>query len=560
MKRLITLSLATTSILLAAAPTTPTISDVVREITPPKDIAPKVEPLIEIREAEKYAPAMQDDKSGKTVLVKVFKITGAAHMDANKLQTLIASYTNKELTFAQLQEVASIITKAYREEGYFVARAYIPVQSMQEGIVEIAIIEGNYGVFKLNNTSLVNNKILQGMLDNIKDKNIVSTNTLERVMLIINDTPGAKVTQADVMPGKATGSSDFAVKTEAAPRYDGYIAGDNYGSRYTGKNRLMAGLNLNSLAGIGDKLSIFGMISNGSDLKYGRIAYSAPLMSNGLRGELSYDNTHYALTDSYTNLDAYGTARSVEGAFTYPWIRTRHETLNLISTVAFKKLKDHQNGAIISDKDAKVFTLGANHNKDHKFFGLDTKTSSGVTLTSGNLKFNDAASQATDAAGANTQGRYNKISGYVGGTLAFNQVTSLCTSLLFQRALGHKNLDGTEDFILGGSNGVKVYPTSELSAENGLMLNTELFQALPSVGNVTQKMGLFHDIGKVNMADSSKVTTFQSHSLQDIGLGYYTSYKSFFAKAQLARIIGGGIVTSESDYRTKFLIQAGWSF
>lgn len=559
MKKLLTLSLATISVLWAATPV-PTISDVVREITPPKELAPKTEPLVEIGGAEKYAPAMADDKSGKSVWVKAFKITGAAHMDVDKLQTLIASYTNKALTFAQLQEAAAVITRAYREAGYFVARAYIPVQSMQEGVVEIAIIEGNYGEFKLDNGSLVNDTILQGMLDDVKDKNIISTDTLERAMLIINDTPGAKVTQADVMPGKRTGTSDFAVKTEATPRYDGYILGDNYGSRYTGHNRLMAGLNLNSPAGIGDKLSVAGMLSNGADLKYGRIAYSAPLMSNGLRGELAYSNVHYALTDRYAALDAYGTAKSVEGSLAYPLIRTRHETLNLTTSLAAKKLSDHQNGAIISDKDATVFTLGANHLKDHKFLGLDAKTAGGFTITSGHLKFNDAASRAADAAGADTQGRYNKISGYAGGSVAFDQATSLSTNLSFQQALGHKNLDGTEDFILGGANGVKVYPTSELSAENGLMLNTELFRALPSIGNIAQKMGIFHDIGKVTMADSSKVTTFQSHTLQDIGAGYYASYKRFFAKAQLAYIVGGGIVTSEPDYRTKFLVQAGWSF
>lgn len=559
MRKIITLSLATTSLLLAATPV-PNISDVVREITPPKEITSKTEPLIEIGGVEKYAPAMVDDKSGKTVLVKAFKISGASRMSESTLQTLIAPYTNKDLTFAQMQEAASIITKTYREEGYFVARAYIPVQTMKDGLVEIAIIEGNYGELKLNNTSLVNDSIIQGMLDNGKDKNIISNNTLERAMLIINDTPGVKVTQADIMPGKVTGTSDFIIKTEPTQQYDGYIIGDNYGSRYTGKNRLMVGLNLNSLAGIGDKLSIVGMASNGANLKYGRIAYSAPLMSNGLRGELSYGNTHYSLTDTYAGLDAYGTARTVEGSLTYPFLKTRYETLNLTSNLALKKLNDHQNGAIISDKDATVVTIGANHTKDRKFLGLDTKTTSGLSLTSGNLKFNDSVSQATDAAGANTQGRYNKISGYVGGTVVFNQATSLGTNLLFQKALGDKNLDGTEDFILGGSNGVKVYPTSELSAENGLMLNTELFQALPTINSITQKVGVFHDIGKVNMADSSKVTTFQSHSLQDIGVGYYASYKNFFAKAQLAHIIGGGIVTSESDYRTKFLVQAGWSF
>jgi len=559
MKKIITLSLTTASILLAAS-SAPSISDVVREITPPKDTSTKGKPLVEIGETKQYAPAILEDKSGKAISVKSFKITGATHMSESKLQALIASYTNKEFTFAQLQEVTSIITKAYREMGYFVARAYLPVQKMQDGVIEISVVEGNYGEFKLNNSSLVRDSIIQGMLDDCKDENIVSTDTLERVMLIINDTPGAKVTQADVMPGKVTGTSDFAIKTEATPRYDGYIIGDNYGSRYTGKNRLTAGANLNSLLGIGDKLSIMGMLSSGSNIKYGRVAYGVPLMSNGLMGELSYGSTKYTLADEYASLDAYGTARSTEGSLSYPLIRTRHETLRLNSSLALKRLSDYQNSSIIGDKNVAVFTAGLNHIKDHKVFGMDMQTSSALTLTSGNLKFNDAASEATDAAGANTQGRYSKIGGYVNGTLTINDATSMRANLSFQKALGHKNLDGTEDFILGGPDGVKVYSTSELSAENGVMFNIELFEALPSVGKIAHKVGVFYDIGKANMEDSSKVTTFQSRTLQDAGAGYYASYESFFAKAQLARIVGGEKVTSEPDYRTRFLIQAGWSF
>jgi hemolysin activation/secretion protein len=556
MKKLITLSLTTASLLIAASPN---IGDVVKEIKPPKDSTAKSESLVEINEAKKYSPAMED-KSGKTVFVKSFKITGAMHMDEKELQALISSYTNKELTFAQLQEVASIITKAYREKGYFVARAYLPVQTMQDGIIEIAVVEGNYGKFKLNNSSLVKDSIVQGMLDDIKDKNIVSTTTLERAMLIINDTAGAKVTQADVMPGELVGTSDFAIKTEATPRYDGYIIGDNYGSRYTGKNRLTVGANLNSPLGIGDKLGFIGMLSQGTELKYGRVSYGAPLMSNGLSGELSYSNTRYTLGNEYDYLDAYGSAQSTEGTLNYPIIRTRHETLRLNSGIAFKRLNDYQNGGIVADKKIVAFTAGLSHAKDHKLFGMDLQTNSALTYTSGNLKLNDSASQATDAAGANTQGRYSKLGGSIGGMLTINKETWLNANLSFQKALGHKNLDGTEDFSVTGEGGVKVYPTSELSAENGAVFNIEFLKALPAIGGYTHKVGLFYDAGRAYMEDSSNIGASDSRTLQDIGVGYYAAYKSFFTRAQLAHIIGGGAVTSEPDYRNRFLIQAGWSF
>lgn len=95
MRKLITLSLATTSLLMAGTPVVPSISDVVHEITPPVGITPKAEPLIDVGGVQKYAPAMEGDKSGKTTLVTGFKLRGAKHISEAKLQPLIASYTNK---------------------------------------------------------------------------------------------------------------------------------------------------------------------------------------------------------------------------------------------------------------------------------------------------------------------------------------------------------------------------------------------------------------------------------------------------------------------------------
>jgi hemolysin activation/secretion protein len=559
MKKLTTLSILTTSLLMAASPVIPSSSDIQREVQPPK-VPVKETPLVEIGGVQKYAPVMKDDKSGKTIFVKSFKITGGLQMPEALLQKLLASFAHKDLTFAELQEATSIITKTYRSNGYFVARAYIPAQSMQEGVVEIAIIEGNYGKFILDNKSNVKTPIVQAMFDDIKDKDIVSTNTLERAMLVINDTPGVQVTVADVKPGTEVGTSDFVITTEATPWYDGYILGDNYGSRYTGKNRVMAGVNLNSLAGIGDKLSLSGLMSSETDLKNGRVAYSVPLMANGLRAEVSYSKTDYALADTYESLDAYGTSNTLDATLSYPIIRTRLETLKISSTIASKDLSDYQAGVTTSDKDAASINLALNYTKEQKLFGLDAQINSGLTYTHGDLKFVDAASKATDAAGANTQGTYSKINGYVGMSALLPQELTLSTNLQFQKALGNKNLDGSEDMSIGGSNGVKLFPDGELSAENALLLNIELTRGLPTLGNYSHKVGLFYDLGQASMEDDSKDTTFKSRTLQDVGLGYYASYKTLFAKAQVATVVGDENVVSEPEYKTRYLVQGGMSF
>ncbi len=559
--KIITISVLSSSILLGA--TVPNIGDIQKQVEPPKDlIKPKETPLVELGGIKKYAAPMKDDKSGKTIFVKSFKIDGAIHINEEKLQKLISSYTNKDLTFNQLQEVASVITKEYRNQGYFVARAYLPIQDINKnnGVITIAIIEGEYGEFKLENNSRVKDSIVQGMLDNAKQRdNVISTSTLERAMLIINDTPGVVVSAADVKPGKEVGTSDFAITTQESDLINGYVVADNTGSKYTGKNRLMAGVDFNSPFKIGDKLSLSGLVSNGADLKNGRIAYSLPLASNGLRGEISYSQTNYSLTEDYEALDALGTSKTLDATITYPIKRTRLENLNLSLTIANKDLKDEvRSTSDITKKDTKSLNLGLAYDKNYLAFGKNTQSQINLNLTYGRLSFDDDTDRISDQAGANTNGNYSKVNLELSNTIALTNKLTFDSSLKMQYALGNKNLDGSEDFSIGGSNGVKLYPDGELSAENGYLLNIEAKYRLPNINKLSNTVGVFYDRGRAFMSNNN--VSFEAKSLQDVGIGYYASYDNFFGKLQVAWNANSKDITSEDNRNSRILFQGGFTF
>ena len=568
MKKLLSLSILTASSLLAA---TPNVDAIQKSISVPKTIEEKSQEnktdLIEVGGVKTYAPMMLDDKSGKKLLVKDFLIEGNSHISNDELNSLLSVYKNKELNFADMQNVASIITKEYRNKGYFVARAYLPKQNFQEnnGTLKLAVIEGNYGEFQLTNNSNVKDFIVQNMLDDAKAKdNVVSTDTLERSMLIINDTPGSVVTQADVKPGKEVGTSDFIIETQATPIYDGYLIADNHGSKYTGENRLMSGINLNSPLQIGDKLSLSGLVSNGNDIKNYKIGYEFPLMSNGLRGQTSYSKTDYNLVDLGQNTpdDIYdGDTSTIEAGVTYPIIRTRAENLNFSTIYSNKELKDYYDNAISKDREINSVKVGLAYTKNQTLFGLDAMTKAETFYTLGKLDINDETSKNNDKAGVNTQGTYSKINVNLGSEVLFNPTYSLNTNVKTQYAFKNKNLDGSEDFSLGGSEGVKVFNDSEQSIENALVFNTEFFAKLPNVSSLSHKVGLFYDLGTGTMSDSSKDAEFEKRTLQDVGLGYYVNYKSAFAKVQAARVVGGQDIESENvGDNSRILVQAGFVF
>ncbi|PHR70153.1 MAG: hemin-binding protein [Arcobacter sp.] len=552
------LSVILANSLYAAAPN---IGDVIKQVQAPKKLIKKeVKPLLEIGGVKKYTPMIKDDKSGKRVFVKDFKIEGALHISNKYLQSLISEYKNKKLTFSELKNITSIITKEYRDQGYFVARAYLPVQDIKDTTVTIAIIEGNYGTFKLKNNSLVKDSMVQAMLNDAKRDNIVSTNTLERAMLIINDTPGVIVSGADVLPGKTVGTSDFKITTQASNAYDGYILLDNQGSRYTGKKRLMMGININSPFKLGDKLSLSGLLSNGENLKNARVAYSLPLMPNGLRGEMSYSNTSYSLTKEYESLEAKGTAQALDITLIYPITRTRLENLNLTLNIAKKYLKDEvQSTNDITKKNAFVANFGLSYDKNSIFLDFDSQTTAAITYTLGNLKFENRAKKSDDEAGANTNGTYSKIGFTLGKKVVLSNTITLESLFQYQHALNNKNLDGSEDFSIGGAYGIKVYPDGELSAENGYLFNIEAkYKFLKKFNGISSQVGIFYDRGKAYMANNN--VGFKDKNLQDIGIGYYANYKDFFSKVQIAWTANSQSVSSEPSANSRILFQGGWSF
>ena len=537
-----------------ANPIPPKIGDVLKEVTPPKIEREKRE-IPKIKQEQISTPKEFED--GKKVRVERFLISGATHMSNEELKQIVAPYEGEDLSFNQIQEITTLITKAYRSKGYFVARAYIPEQNImtQDNRLKINIIEGKYGEFKLENKSLVKDSILQSNLDDIKDKDIISTNTLERAMLIINDTPGAVVTKADVRPGKEVGTSDFLIGTEATNRVNGYLIGDNYGSQYTGKHRIMAGVDINSPFNIGDKISAFGFTSEKEGLLSGKLAYEFPIHANGTRGEISYSKTTYELGSSYKELDAVGQSDSLTGRVTYPILKTRVENLDSYVEVSYNKMKDEIDSKV--KKDSYTATTGLDYTKDSLVFNKNSQTRAGVSITFGRLSFNDKDDKESDKKGANTQGQFSKINIELGKDLDIFDSLKWSNSLQMQYALGNKNLDGSQDLSVGGINGVRFYQDGEESAENGYIYNTEFIYTLPIIAGIDNKISIFYDIGRVYM--SKNFTQEKSRTLQDIGLGYKVSYKNFFANTHFAYNINHEVI-SQNNYNSRAMVQVGYVF
>lgn len=110
------------------------------------------------------APDTTAKVTGPTLQVNGFTITGNTVIADDQLLALLVDLQNRVVSLGELQAGAARITALYRQQGYPLARAYLPAQEIDKGVVSISVLEGQYGQVRINNQSRVRDGVLQAPL------------------------------------------------------------------------------------------------------------------------------------------------------------------------------------------------------------------------------------------------------------------------------------------------------------------------------------------------------------------------------------------------------------
>jgi hemolysin activation/secretion protein len=504
-------------------------------------------------------------KDNTKLMVRSIQVDGPNLIAEPELRAILAPYEHRRLTLVEIYEAADKVTTLYRSHGYLVAKAYVPAQDARRGVLQFKVVAGRYGTVTLKNESLVRDSFLRGVIDQaLAASPFIHQDELERAMLLISDLPGAAMPRVAIGRGQQPETSDFVFGVPEARRVDGYLLADNFGSPYTGRDRLTGGINLNSPLGIGDRLSAFGIVTDDAHLLNGRIAYSAPLGYSGLRGEISASRTTYTLGGIYQDLDATGTADAISATLTYPLLRRRDDSIYVSAGYTHKKLNDNILGVSIADRNMDLGTVGISRDTVGGIAGLALITSTTLSFTGGTVDFPDPAQRAANVAGVGTVGDFAKLNLTFNATLAFTDRLSLTTNIRAQKSLSG-NLDSSEQLGLTGYYGVRSYDEG-LAGDSGYLFTPELKYALPDFQRYRHSVGLFTDVGAVWLENPAFTVLQKGYTqLNSVGLGYYASYeyspaRLLLFKAQVAHSYGSNDGAQSYDRGTKGLVQVGVTF
>lgn len=453
-----------------------------------------------------------------TFPVNSVRITGATVFPESRLLPLVKEYVGPEVSLADLEEAAARISKFYRQNGFPVARAYVPAQEIEDGVVEIAVLEGRYGKLDLRNSSRLSDSLARDTLGAVSSGAVIEQARLERNLLLLKDLAGV-ASAATLKPGEQVGTSDLVVDITPTRTFTGSLEADNYGNRYTGQWRFGGSVAAANLAGRGDLLSIRGLLTEETGLWYGRAAYQIPVTGSGLKLGGAYSHTYYTLGQQFTPLDANGDADIYTLFGAYPAVRSTRGNLDVQAAFNYFALDDEIGAtSTVNPRWLRSFALSLTGDFHDDVLGGGTNAAS-LALVNGYLQFQNQTAYLIDQATAQTAGSFNTL---VYSALRLQRVTeTIGLYVAIQGQFASKNLDPSQKFVLGGPNAVRAYPQGEGVGDEGFLGTVELRYTLPPRRwLVRPQVFAFFDGGTVRINQNQFLPVQNNISLYGAGVGF----------------------------------------
>lgn len=461
----------------------------------------------------------------KSITVKKFEVVGSTVFSQTELQAVTAPFIDRPLSFADLFQARSAITKLYTDRGYINSGAYIPPQELQDGTVTIQVIEGELETINVTGTERLNPDYIRSRIDINASKPVNLDSLLEALQRLRLD-PLIENVSAELSAGVRPGTSILDVQIQEADALTIFTRLDNGRSPSVGTNRRSVGLNHGNLLGFGDRLDFIYENTDGSDSF--ELSYGIPLNARDGNLKLAFGtNSNEIIEKPFNPLDIQSNYRYYELSLRQPLILkpTRELALGLSFSRQDSKTSLLDTPFPLSrgaDKDGKTKISAVRFwqewltRDEQQVIALRSQFSIGLDLFDATLN-EDSPDSSFFAWRGQAQ-----------------WVRQLDEDFLFilrgDIQLTPQPLVPLEQFRLGGIDSVRGYRQDLLIGDNGVLASAEIripIMRIRSIDGVLQ-LTPFVDIGSVWNSDDIEI---KDQTLPAIGLGLnFTASDRFNAR------------------------------
>jgi hemolysin activation/secretion protein len=251
-----------------------------------------------------------------SIIVKKFEIVGSTVFSQQELQAVTAPFIDRPLSFADLFQARSAITKLYTDSGYMNSGAYIPPQELQNGTVIIQIVEGELETINVTGTKRLNPDYIRRRIELAGSKPVKIDSLLEALQMLRLD-PLIENVSAELSAGVRPGTSILDVQIQEADAFTVFTQVDNQGPPSVGTNQISAGLSHGNLFGFGDRFDFNYTHTEGRNNF--DATYAIPV--NARNGKLIFalgTNFNEVIEEPFNTLDIQSNSRYYELDFRQP--------------------------------------------------------------------------------------------------------------------------------------------------------------------------------------------------------------------------------------------------
>ena len=463
-----------------------------------------------------------------------------------------------------LRTITDAITQYYRKKGYFLASAYIPEQTITDGLVTLQILLGTLANVIPENNTLYKKKQLIKPFKSYFGKP-VNRKEIESAVLLINDYPGLEAS-AVFAPGEELGTTALTINTTKETPRESFLGFDNYGNEFTGRYRLRGSFIVNNLFGLADKLS-FSTVQTfaPTNSTYGTVDFSLPIWKSGLRLGIAYSNNAYAVGDVFEDLGIAGTSSLIDLHGRYSIKRGRDSNIFTRFGLLSKSASSKGGGVGLETSDElTVFYTGIGFDGNDHFFG--GRHFGELTINQGLIEKEEAVDVASFT--PVTDGMFTKLNLNYTHSFPFEKANNQYLLLNTRMQFSGNVLSSLEQMPLGGPQSVRAYSVSKYQVDSGSVFNLEwVVRTMPSdelewTKNVQLSAYIDYAMGTLNSSDQNNRTLFGNESsvtLKGIGGGIrLTPAAGYQLRFDLAIPIGKPEPNDDSSVR--FLMNLGYVF
>ncbi|MBI4843390.1 MAG: ShlB/FhaC/HecB family hemolysin secretion/activation protein [Nitrospirae bacterium] len=416
-----------------------------------------------------------------SIHVKGFAIIGNKAMETDEILACLEGFGDKDYTLAELKEIANRVTELYQQEGYVLAKAYIPKQEIEDGVVTIAVVEGELGFIEVTDNKYYTTEYVRNWFSHLK-RDAVREQDIERAILLANDTNALDVTTA-FRRGSKPGTADLIVKVEDSYPLSLDLEYNNYGNPLISRDKI--GFNLQTTVNpfTGSEINVRGIMGERFDKTfYGHIDYQAPIGYQGARWGVRYLYADYLVGGNLEILGIEGESQIIGGYLKYPFVRTKKQ--NFYATLGFdyKHMFETDMDVQKSNDDLSVAYLRLDYDSIDRFIGDNLPAKNYVSLTYShgfNKVFGSIGENDPDSSNFGADGKFDKFN------LDVVRVQKLWKDVivLVKGSGQYSNhiLTSGEKFSIGGGYSVRGEQLSKFIGEKGYQTSLEVSSSYPFI-------------------------------------------------------------------------------